>query len=230
MAVENAVVRETVVETPPPIFSVQSRVSWGALLGGATVALAIYSLLTMLGLAIGFTVMDRMDEGNVGMGAGIWAFVSLLIALFFGGWVATVCTSGENRTEAVLYGVIVWGITSSLLVWLTAAGLSMGMGTVLAERGLPIDESTMSIRTPAIDDARGEGEQNSDRRDRGEERNANANRNAGNREALRNAAWWSFGGTLLSLAAAIGGALLGPYELVSRREYRSRHVMVHTAP
>ena len=34
------------------------------------------------------------------------------------------------------------------------------------------------------------------------------------------AAWWSFFGTALSLVAAIGGAMLGPYEFVARRSTR----------
>ena len=38
-----------------------------------------------------------------------------------------------------------------------------------------------------------------------------------NRQQLQEAAWWTFFGTVLSLLAAIGGAMLGPYEFVARR-------------
>src|SRR3954452_19132915 len=37
------------------------------------------------------------------------------------------------------------------------------------------------------------------------------------RNRLQSAAWWTFFGSLLSLLAAIGGAMLGPYEFVARR-------------
>jgi hypothetical protein len=42
------------------------------------------------------------------------------------------------------------------------------------------------------------------------------------RERLRTASWWTFGGTVVSMLAAIGGALLGPYEIVTRRGYTRR--------
>ena len=99
----------TEIKVPEPLISVQSRVSWGALLAGSVVAIAIYSLLTMLGIAVGFSVSDRLDADQLGTGAAVWAFVTLLIGMFFGGWVATRCTAGELRTEAILYGIIVWG-------------------------------------------------------------------------------------------------------------------------
>jgi hypothetical protein len=38
------------------------------------------------------------------------------------------------------------------------------------------------------------------------------------------ASWWTFFGTLLSLLAAIGGAMLGPYEFVARRTVRTRTI------
>ena len=121
----------TEIKVPEPLVSVHSRVSWGALLAGSVVAIAVYSLLTMLGIAVGFSVSDRL-----GTGAAVWSFVTLLLAMFVGGWVATRCTAGELRSEAVLYGIIVWGITSTLLIPLTAAGVGLGSGTALAERGL----------------------------------------------------------------------------------------------
>jgi hypothetical protein len=126
----------TEIKVPEPLVSVQTRVSWGALLAGAVVAIAGYSLLTMLGIAVGFTLSDQYDAEQLGTGAAVWTFASLLISMFFGGWVATRCTAGELRTEAVLYGIVVWGITSTLLIPLTAAGVGLGSGTVLADRGI----------------------------------------------------------------------------------------------
>src|SRR5215203_1578169 len=102
-----------VTTTYQPLGAVQSRVSWSALLAGAAVGVAIYAVLGLLGVAVGLTIADQTDADNLGIGAGIWAFVSLLIAMFFAGWVTTQCTIGETRTEAILYGIVVWAITAS---------------------------------------------------------------------------------------------------------------------
>ena len=49
------------VRIPEPLWSVGSRVSWGALVAGGVVALAIYILLSLLGVALGVTVSDRFS-------------------------------------------------------------------------------------------------------------------------------------------------------------------------
>jgi len=224
MAVTTAEVRETgYIGT---YSAVHSRVSWGAILAGATVALAVYFLLNLLGVAIGLSVADNVETNQLGIGAAIWSFVSLIVALFLGGWVTTQCTTGENRTEAMLYGVIVWAVTSTLLVWLTATGLGLsyhmlraapgrsGMGASASEierigrqAGLSDNEISrmqqgLSGNTSA-DDANNPDDANMDR----------------TKDNARAASWWAFGGTLLSMLAAIAGALVGPYEVVLRRGY-----------
>lgn len=211
--------------------SVKSRVSWGALLAGAAVGIAIYSLLAILGIAVGLTVADDTTRDSLSTGAAIWAFVSMLAAMFFAGWVTTVCTVGENRTEAVLYGVIVWAITSSLLLWSTAAGLSLGYSAVLsrtqrqdavaAARSLEADTG-ISVGSPAVASDRDQPSRDSGRDTAGDASGENRNVDRQTRERLQSASWWTFGGTILSMLAAIGGALLGPYEIVPRRVYVKR--------
>ena len=207
-----------------PWAAVQSRVSWGALIAGATVGIAIYSVLAMLGIAVGLTVADDASRDSLSAGAAIWAFVSLLIAMFFAGWVTTVCTVGETRTEAVLYGVIVWALTSSLLLWSTAAGLSLGYSAVLNRQNLNLESSEQAAR--ALQDTTSSGQQNGGRDDN--QNNAGVDRDT--RERLQAASWWTFGGTVLSVLAAIGGALLGPYEIVARRDDRRGYARTTTVP
>jgi hypothetical protein len=193
-----------------PWSSVKSRVSWGALIAGAMVGIAIYALLAMLGIAVGLTVAEDASRDALSTGAAIWSFVSLLLAMFFAGWVTTVCTVGENRREAMLYGVIVWAVTSSLLLWLTAAGLSLGYSAVL-NRSTMQDQQTATQALEQTTRVDADGANAPDQGGRQVDRET--------RERLQTASWWTFGGSLLSMAAAIGGALLGPFELVSRRQY-----------
>jgi hypothetical protein len=193
------------VVTSDPVISVQSRVSWGALLAGAAVGIATYTVLGLLGIAVGLSVADTTSAENLGLGAGVWAFVSLVVAMFFAGWVTTQCTVGETRTEAVLYGVVVWALTATFLVWSAATGI--GLSKAAFAHGNGADRSTATaadlIGAPTAQSPSDRTTDNSDPHD--------------DRQRLQVTAWWSFFGTVLSLLAAIGGAMLGPYEFVARR-------------
>ena len=116
--------------------SVRSRISWGAILAGAAVALAIYALLMALGVAVGMSVSDDVDRTTLGTSAGVWGFISLLVALFAGGWVTTQVTTGESRTEAILYGVVLWATTSVLLIWITTNGARVGIDATRAVQSM----------------------------------------------------------------------------------------------
>ena len=211
-----------------PALSVQSRVSWGAILAGAAVAVAVYFLLTLLGVAVGLSVAGEVQSRTLGTGAAIWAFVALVIALFFGGWVATQCTVGENRTEAVLYGIIVWALTSTLLFWMAATGINLGYQTAMSAqnaRAGATAASSGSVTAAQIERAGREARLNDAQiAQLQEDLGAGAGTNADGsperaRDTAQSASWWAFFGTLLSLLAAIGGALVGPYEVVLRRGY-----------
>ena len=190
--------------------SVRSRISWGAILAGAAVAIAIYSLLMALGVAVGMSLSKDVNMRALGTGAGVWGFISLLIALFAGGWVTTQITAGETRTEAILYGIVLWATTSVLLLWLTANGIRAGMNVAMDASSMTganhASATTATAQTP-------------------EERQAAIEQA---REAGREGSWWAFAGMLLSMVAAIGGALVGPIELTVRRE--TRHSRDHHMP
>jgi hypothetical protein len=171
---------------------------------------AIYTVLGLLGVAVGLTVSDRASAENIGLGAGVWAFVSLAIAMFFAGWVTTQCTVGETRGEAVLYGIVVWAVTATFLVWSAATGLGMS-------RAASNDRGGNSTPAAKAGDLAGAQAANSVA-----EKMGAASDN--DRQRLQVASWWTFFGTLISLLAAIGGAMLGPYEFVARRAVRVRTV------
>jgi len=182
--------------------SVRSRISWGAILAGATVAMAIYALLMALGVAVGMSVSDDVDRSTLGTSAGVWSFISLLIALFAGGWVTTQVTTGESRTEAVLYGVVLWATTSVLLIWITTNGARAGIDAARAVQSMTGgNQATATADTAQTQEER-----------------RNAMERA--REAGKEGSWWAFAGMLMSMVASIGGALVGPVELTVRRDTR----------
>jgi hypothetical protein len=115
------------------LLSVKSRVSWGAIGAGAMVALAIYFFLTLLGLAIGLEVASRRAvDQQLGIGAAIYSIFTLLFAMFLGGWTTSRLAVGETKLEAVLYGVILWGVLFLGMLWLIASGVRVGFGAMVS--------------------------------------------------------------------------------------------------
>lgn len=104
------------------------RVSWGGIWGGVLVVMGILMLLSALGVAIGFSTVDpgaATDAGKLMTGAGIYAVVSLLVALFVGGMVSTRIGAVYDRTTGVFAGALVWIV--SVIAMLLVAGSGLGL-------------------------------------------------------------------------------------------------------
>jgi hypothetical protein len=210
------------------LMGVRSRVSWGAIAAGAMVALTIYVVLSVLGVALGIEAAVRGASDQVGAGAAIYSIIALLLAMFFGGWTTSQMAVGESKTEAVLYGLILWGVLFLGMVWLLSAGIRTGFGAVLGaasgtytteEGRVDVDRVARDLKQAGADDAtvekyRGYYERVRDNPaaagDIGRELGANPNA----RQAARQAAWWSLAGVIISLAAVVVGALTGAGELL----------------
>ena len=113
------------------LLAVKSRVSWGAIAAGAMVSLAIYFLLTLTGIAIGLETAARSPEQLTGFGLAIFSILTLLLSMFFGGWATSRLAVGETKLEAVLYGVILWGVLFVGMLWLVSTGVRVGFGAML---------------------------------------------------------------------------------------------------
>ena len=105
------------------VLPVGSRISWGAILAGAVLALALYFLLTLLGAAIGLSVAGDAGAAELGTGAAVWSVVVTALCLFAGGYAASHFTVGEHKVEAAVYGLVVWAVVFSMLLWLMASGV-----------------------------------------------------------------------------------------------------------
>ena len=116
---------------PDDVMAVRSRVSWSAIAAGAMIATAVYFVLTLLGAALGLEVATRGATAHLGAGAAIYSVLTLLLAMFFGGWATSRLAVGESKLEAVLYGIILWGTLFLGLVWLFSAGIRTGFGAMV---------------------------------------------------------------------------------------------------
>ncbi|MFL6567253.1 MAG: hypothetical protein ACJ8G5_20100 [Burkholderiales bacterium] len=106
------------------------RVSWGGVFGGVLVALGFLLLVTALGVAVGISAAQpgETDTGTLGAGAGIWAGVSLLVALFIGGWVSTRIGAIFDGTTGFFEGALVWVVSLLLMLYMASSGIGMLAG------------------------------------------------------------------------------------------------------
>src|SRR3954452_14882398 len=135
------------------LLAVKSRVSWGAIAAGAMIALTIYVVLALLGVALGIEVAVRGPNEYLGAGTAIYSILTLLLAMFFGGWATSRLAVGESKLEAVLYGLILWGTLFLGMVWLLSAGIRAGFGGMvgLASGAYASDEGRIDVDRVAGD-------------------------------------------------------------------------------
>jgi hypothetical protein len=107
-----------------------TKVSWGGIWGGVLVAVGLLFLLSALGLAVGISAAQpgETEAATLGTGAGIWAGVSLLLALFVGGMVATRIGAITDGATGFFEGALVWVVSILLVAYFAASGIGMLAG------------------------------------------------------------------------------------------------------
>ncbi len=140
---------------------VHRRISWAAIFGGVILALALQLLLGMLGAGIGLGTVNTNagstpDATTFGMGAALWWVISSVIALGFGSYVSAWLAGIEIKWDGVLHGLITWGITTLLTIWLltSAVGSIIGggfsaVGSVASATGSGVKEAAQPLAQAA---------------------------------------------------------------------------------
>ena len=180
---------------------VHSRINWGAIFAGAAIALSLYFLLTLLGSAIGFSIHNKVSSHNLEVSAMVYAIVVTAVCLFIGGYIASQLTTGENKIEGGLYGIIVWATVSGLLIFLMASGVKVGLHAMVGmamttenkdweatarQAGVPqerVDEWKTKANSPETQKAAA--------------------------DAATRTTWWAFFGVWVSMMAAAAGGYFG---------------------
>jgi hypothetical protein len=129
------------------------RASWGAIFAGAFVTMAVFLTLQILGAGIGASALDltgarTTSARSLGIGAGIWWFITGLISLFIGGWVAGRLSWRLDKLERALHGLTVWSLfyVAMALLTLTALGTLVGGGISLL--GSSVSAAGQAATTP----------------------------------------------------------------------------------
>jgi hypothetical protein len=223
----------------PDLMGVNTRVSWSAILAGAVVALATFFVLTFFFSALGLTLTDAGVRGRgADIAATVAAIATVIVSLFLGGWVAAQMTVGENRQEAVIYGILTWAAVSFAMLWMVAAGVKAGF--LAAAAGSEFVRN--NERVPTLEQWAQQSGYTTDQVNRMKAAVDPSNVQAAAadpanqdraREAAMYAAWLTLVGLLLSMAASIGGALVGrgiAFHLYPVRITRDDRVIVPANP
>jgi hypothetical protein len=114
----------------PPVALSGLRVAWGGVWSGFLVGAGVFLLLSMLGLAIGVSTAsigptEQLDAGRLGTGAAIWSGLTLLIALFVGGLVATRSGMVHDRASGFIEGMLVWVLSILAIMYMAGSGLGL---------------------------------------------------------------------------------------------------------
>ncbi|WOD40252.1 hypothetical protein [Nodosilinea sp. E11] len=193
-------VRVDTTTTTVPVAEYHDLVRWGPIFAGLVVAIATQLVLTGLGAAVGLTTLantgtPQSDASGVGAAVGIWSIISLLIALFLGGWVTARACGPMNSKTALLNGAILWATTLAVSAWLLTSGVTGAFG--IAAQGADAVINQFPNQLPgtnpgAVQDPNITAQQAQDI--------------AGNAATVG----WSFAlGSLLGLVAAMAGAAVG---------------------
>ena len=207
-------------------------------MGGSVVTLASYLLFSLLLAGMGLAISDAgLEGGSVALGTVLVGVFCMGLALFAGGWVTTQMTAGETKCESVIYGILTWSTVTAISLATVGMGISAGYHGLLGAAYVAQSTNPEITKDNWEVVARRNGVSKEKiaelKSDWNAERVREEIRNPENREATRKAAmmatWTALVGTLLGMAAAIGGALVGSgpeFRLIQNRAVRQQEAVL----
>ena len=105
-----------------------TRLSWGAIFAGVVIAVAVQLVLGILGAGIGLTMFDPVagttpGAAGFGIGAGIFWLITTIVALGAGGYAAARVAGVHDRFDSLVHGLVVWGVTLILTLYLLTSAV-----------------------------------------------------------------------------------------------------------
>jgi ElaB/YqjD/DUF883 family membrane-anchored ribosome-binding protein len=150
--------------TGEEIYSRVRRVSWGAIIAGAVIAVVTQITLSLIGLGIGIGAINPYAANpmeGIGVGALIWWVLSNLISIFIGAWFASRLAGIPKTGESVMNSMVTFGVYTLLSFYiLTSAigGILGGVGTVIGQ-SMHMAGSTVNLSVEDVERLIREGQQ-----------------------------------------------------------------------
>lgn len=135
--------------------------SWSSVFAGVVTAIALSIFMAVLGVALGFAIVDpQSDDPIAGLGVafGIWSFLSVIVSMAGGGFVAGLA-SGRKGLE---HGFLVWALSlviatffSSIAIGSAVKIIGSAVGTVgagAAEAVATLGKGTADVASGMVSD------------------------------------------------------------------------------
>ena len=130
------------------------RMSWGAVLAGAVVALSVQLLLSLLGIGIGLATVDPAagdtpDAASFGIASGVFYAIVTLVSLFAGGWVAGRLAGMPVRTDGLLHGLVTWAVAMLLLLYVVTTTVGAILSGALGMVSSTLETAAQGVQAAA---------------------------------------------------------------------------------
>ena len=93
------------------------RLSWGSIIAGVILSMIVYLIMSVLGMAIGASLLSPMSKPDplhgFGFGSGVWVIVTTVLAVFVGSYYAGRCAP----VLGWLHGLLSWAVMTLLVVY-----------------------------------------------------------------------------------------------------------------
>lgn len=112
-----------------------ARISWGGIIAGLALVIALQMLLTLLGVGIGLSTVrpatgEAPDTAAISLGGGLWWVVTNWIALVAGGYVAARLAGSHHTEDGLLHGLVTWAAALVLGGLILAGAVSQAVNTM----------------------------------------------------------------------------------------------------
>lgn len=124
------------------------RVSWGAILAGAILALMIQFMLGLFGLGVGLSSPGGSASGIFSV-SGLWAVLVVLVGVFVGAFAAGRFAGIPSRIDGALHGVVTWAVTALLALYLLSSGAASLVGGAFGVLGQSVETMARAAETLA---------------------------------------------------------------------------------
>ena len=193
------------------------RVSWSAVIAGVILSLIAYLVLSVLGTAIGASLLAPMSRSDAlkgfGFGSGVWVIVTTVVAVFIGSYLAGRCAP----VLGWLHGLLTWAV----MVLLVAYGMASIVGGAVSVAGS--GASTAATISAAADSAGASASMLGSMKQQGQTAIASAASEASSPQAeqdarqaadtaaraVARATWFSFAALVVGAIIALGAGNLG---------------------
>jgi hypothetical protein len=106
------------------------RLSWGSVIAGVILSSIVYLFMTVLGTAIGASLLSPLSQPNpahgFGFGSGVWVIITTVLAVFVGSYFAGRCAP----VLGWLHGLLSWAVMTLLIVFGMTSLIGSAVSTV----------------------------------------------------------------------------------------------------